>query len=75
MQENLERFPASFYAPRKWIHPPRSFRKRVEGTGWVLLAKASVAAMRAQAEKDFPQGMSLDEINEEIRKVRYGKGD
>ena len=24
----------------------------------------------AQAEKDFPQGMSLDEINDEIRKAR-----
>lgn len=38
-------------------------------------AKASVAALRAQAKKDFPQGMSLDEINEEIRKARYGEGD
>lgn len=30
-------------------------------------------SIRAQAEKDFPQGMSLDEINEEIRKTRYGE--
>ena len=40
-----------------------------------MRAKASLAALRAQAEKDFPQGMSLDEINEEIRKARYGEGD
>ena len=32
-------------------------------------------ALRSQAKKDFPQGMSLDEINEEIRKARYGEGD
>lgn len=30
-------------------------------------------ALRAQAEKDFPNGMSLEEINEEIRKTRYGE--
>ena len=29
--------------------------------------------LREQAAKDFPQGMELDEINEEIRKVRYGE--
>lgn len=29
----------------------------------------------AQAEKNFPQGMSLDEINEEIRRARYGEED
>lgn len=31
--------------------------------------------LREQAEKDFPQGMSMDEINEEIRRVRYGGGE
>ena len=40
-----------------------------------MRAKASLAALRAQAKKDFPQGMSLDEINEEIRKARYGEGE
>lgn len=29
--------------------------------------------LREQAAKNFPQGMELDEINEEIRKVRYGE--
>ncbi len=28
---------------------------------------------REQSEKNFPQGISLDEINEEIRKARYGE--
>lgn len=32
-------------------------------------------ALRTQAQKDFPNGMSLDEINEEIRKTRYGEED
>ena len=32
-------------------------------------------SLRAQSEKNFPQGMSLDEINEEIRKTRYDEGD
>lgn len=32
-------------------------------------------ALRTQAAKDFPQGMTLDEINGEIHKVRYGEGD
>ena len=40
-----------------------------------MRAKASLAALRAQAKKDFPQGMSLDEINEEIRNARYGEGE
>lgn len=31
--------------------------------------------LRLQAEKKFPEGMSLEEINEEIRKVRYGEED
>lgn len=30
-------------------------------------------ALREQAKKNFPQGMTLDEINEEIRKTRYGE--
>ena len=29
--------------------------------------------LREQAATNFPQGMELDEINEEIRKVRYGE--
>ena len=33
-------------------------------------AMQAFMSLRAQAEKDFPQGMSLDEINDEIRKVR-----
>ena len=32
-------------------------------------------ALRTQAEKNFPQGMSLEEINEEIRKARSGEED
>lgn len=32
-------------------------------------------ALRTQAKNDFPDGMSLDEINEEIRRTRYGEGD
>lgn len=38
-------------------------------------AMQAFLSLRAQAQKDFPQGMSLDEINEEIRKTRYGEGD
>lgn len=34
-------------------------------------AMQAFLSLRAQAEKNFPQGMSLDEINEEIRKARY----
>jgi addiction module RelB/DinJ family antitoxin len=30
-------------------------------------------SIREKAAKDFPNGMSLDEINEEIRKVRDGE--
>jgi antitoxin component of RelBE/YafQ-DinJ toxin-antitoxin module len=30
-------------------------------------------SIREKAAKDFPEGMSLDEINEEIRKARYGE--
>lgn len=32
-------------------------------------------ALRSQAEKDFPQGMALEDINEEIRKMRQGEED
>jgi len=31
--------------------------------------------LRNQAQKNFPDGMSLDEINEEIYKTRHNKGD
>ena len=33
-------------------------------------AMQAFVSLRAQAENNFPQGMSLDEINDEIRKVR-----
>lgn len=36
-------------------------------------AMQAFMALRAQAAKDFPQGMELDEINDEIRKARYGE--
>ena len=36
-------------------------------------AMQAFLTLRAQAEKNFPQGMSLDEINEEIRRARYGE--
>ena len=32
-------------------------------------------SLRTQSERNFPQGLSLDEINEEIRKTRYGEED
>ena len=38
-------------------------------------AMRAFLALRSLAKKDFPQGMSLDEINEEIRKARSGEGD
>lgn len=38
-------------------------------------AMQAFMALRTQAQKDFPNGMSLDEINEEIRKTRYGEED
>ncbi len=31
-------------------------------------------ALREQAKKDFPQGMTLEEINEEIQAARRGEG-
>lgn len=36
-------------------------------------ATQAFMALRTQAAKNFPQGMSLDEINEEIDKVRCGE--
>lgn len=36
-------------------------------------AMKAFMALRAQAAKDFPEGMTLDEINEEIYKTRYSK--
>lgn len=35
-------------------------------------AMQAFLAVREQSGKNFPQGMTLDEINEEIRKARYG---
>ncbi len=32
-------------------------------------------AIREKAHNDFPDGMKMDEIDEEIRKVRYGEED
>lgn len=32
-------------------------------------------ALREQAANNFPQGMTLEEINDEIRKARYGEND
>ncbi|MBD5525602.1 MAG: type II toxin-antitoxin system RelB/DinJ family antitoxin [Lachnospiraceae bacterium] len=31
--------------------------------------------LRLQSEKNFPEGMTLEEINEEIRKARYDEED
>lgn len=38
-------------------------------------AMQAFMSIREQSVKNFPQGMSLDEINEEIRKARYGEED
>lgn len=38
-------------------------------------AKRALMAIRNKAAKDFPQGIQLDEIIEEIRKARYGEGE
>lgn len=38
-------------------------------------AMQAFMAIREKAEKDFPDGMSLDEINDEIRKARCGEED
>lgn len=35
----------------------------------------AVLALREESMGHFPQGMGLNEINEEIHKARYGKGD
>ena len=36
-------------------------------------AMQAFMALRSQAKKDFPEGMSIDEINEEIRRARNGE--
>lgn len=38
-------------------------------------AMQAFLSLRAQAAKNFPQGMSLEEINEEIRRTRCSEGD
>lgn len=38
-------------------------------------AMQAFMALRSQAQKDFPEGMSIEEIDEEIRKARYGEAD
>ena len=38
-------------------------------------AMQAFMSLRAQSGKNFPHGLSLDEINEEIRKARYGEED
>ena len=38
-------------------------------------ALAGFASIRKKSAKDFPDGMSLDEINDEINKVRNGEAD
>ena len=39
-----------------------------------LSGMEAFSALRAQAKENGIQDMSLDEINEEIRKARYGEG-
>lgn len=36
-------------------------------------AMQAFISLREQSEKNFPEGMGLDEINEEIRRARYGE--
>lgn len=36
-------------------------------------AMEAFLALREQAKENYPDGMDIDEINEEIRKVRYGE--
>lgn len=36
-------------------------------------AMQAFLSLRTQAKENFPQGMTLDEINEEIHKARYGE--
>ena len=38
-------------------------------------AMQAFPSLRAQAAENFPQGMTLDEINEEIHKARYEEED
>ncbi|MCM1388369.1 MAG: type II toxin-antitoxin system RelB/DinJ family antitoxin [Bacillus sp. (in: Bacteria)] len=38
-------------------------------------AMQAFRSIREQSERNFPQGMTLDEINEEIHKARYGEED
>ena len=38
-------------------------------------AMQAFMSIRKQSEKNFPQGLTLDEINEEIQKVRCGEED
>lgn len=38
-------------------------------------AMEAFLAIREQSSKNYPDGMSLDEINDEIRKVRHGEED
>lgn len=38
-------------------------------------AMQAFLAIREQSARNYPDGMSLEDINEEIRKVRYGEGD
>ena len=38
-------------------------------------AMQAFMSLREQSKKNFPQGMALDEINEEIRRARYGEED
>ena len=38
-------------------------------------AMQAFMSLRTQSKRNFPQGLSLDEINEEIRKARYGEED
>lgn len=49
------------------ISSPAPEAARVQAMGAFL-------ALREQAKKDFPQGMTLEEINEEIQAVRRGEG-
>lgn len=36
-------------------------------------AMQAFLALRSQAGKDFPEGMAIEEIDEEIRRTRYGE--
>lgn len=38
-------------------------------------AAQAFMSLRAQARKDYPDGMALEEINEEIQRARYGEED